>query len=159
MNGVSALFLGLLILQLILLVRIDLRERRIPNGLNLAIGITGLAYHLIISPHLTTLALYAALACVTLLVLWGTSLLIRKLNARAVVGLGDVKFLTAAAFWVGMDGSFLVLLIACLALLAGEIALSPWRGLRWNAPRPFGPMLAFGMITVIAFAMLNHHGV
>jgi len=43
-------------------------------------------------------------------------------------------------------------MIACLAAVAFSLAIAPWQGLDLRKMRPFGPMLAFGMIVVVTLS-------
>lgn len=148
MRPLDIVFTGLLILVLIPIVATDLRERRIPNWLNLALGLLGLAHVALRSPTLPAVAgaLATAIACGALLL--GTVWLLSRLDPRAVFGLGDIKFLVAASFWVGLQGSVAVLIVACLASIVAALAAAPWRGLRLRERQAFAPMLAIGLLVV-----------
>lgn len=124
---------------------IDLRHRIIPDALTLALlglglglagwrdGITGIGIGL----------LEAGLA-------YGLFRGLRALHARASgrigLGLGDVKFIAAAAAWTGLSGLPVLILAASLSALAaiGLMALAGRRFGRETA-LPFGPFLALGL--------------
>jgi leader peptidase (prepilin peptidase)/N-methyltransferase len=85
----------------------------------------------------------------------GTSYIVRLVNKSATIGWGDLKFLAACSLWVGVDGSVLVLVLACVFTLLLALAAAPWRGLDMRQMRPFGPMLALGMVVVVAAVFLR----
>ena len=66
------------------------------------------------------------------------------------LGLGDVKFLAAAAIWVGIAGIPTLLLIAALAALAaaGSLQLAGQQMTRQTV-LPFGPFLAAGLLLTL----------
>lgn len=150
MNAIDAMFLGVLVLLMIPVVLIDLRERRIPNMVNLALALTGLTHAILRDPRWITLAISLGQALVSLLVLVGTTWLMRRLTRQARIGWGDLKFLVAASFWVGLDGTVLVLLLASLLSLAVALVRAPWRGINLRELHAFGPMLAGGLLIVAA---------
>ena len=148
MAGLDFIALGLLVLLLLPVVVIDLRESRIPNLCNLALGVVGLAQALVRSPTLQTLGFTVGAGVVTFLLLAGTAWLMQKIDRNARIGWGDLKFLTAASLWVGVQGSLIVLVLASVVALLATLALAPWRGVKWREMRPFGPALAFGLLVV-----------
>jgi leader peptidase (prepilin peptidase)/N-methyltransferase len=148
MSAPNALFLGVLILLMIPVVVIDLRERRIPNWLNLAIAASGIVHGMWHDPSWRALGLMLFQAGLVTLLLIGTTVVLRMLSRGARIGWGDLKFLAAAALWVGMDGAVIVLLLASIGQLLVALAMAPWRGLRLREMQPFGPMLAGGLIVV-----------
>jgi leader peptidase (prepilin peptidase)/N-methyltransferase len=148
MAGLDFIALGLLVLLLLPIVLIDLRESRIPNLCNLALGAVGLGQAVVRVPALTTLAVGLAQAIITFLLLAGTAWLMQKIDRNARIGWGDLKFLTAASLWVGVQGSLIVLVLASVVALVATLALAPWRGVKWREMRPFGPALAFGLLVV-----------
>lgn len=148
MRPLDTVFLGLMLAVLVPIVASDLRQRRIPNTLNLTLGALGLAHTALRAPQPMAIALALGGAVITLVVLLGMRALMRLLDRRAVFGLGDVKFLVAASLWVGVQGSVAVMLVASLAAIAAALAAAPWRGLRLREAMPFAPMLAIGLLAV-----------
>ncbi|MGL4961424.1 MAG: prepilin peptidase [Inquilinus sp.] len=148
MAGLDFISLGLLVLLLLPIVLIDLRESRIPNICNLALAGGGLAQALVRSPTLQTLGLSLGVAVLTFLLLAGTAWVMQKIDRNARIGWGDLKFLTAASLWVGLQGSLVVLILASVMALMATLALAPWRGVKWREMRPFGPALALGLLVV-----------
>lgn len=165
-------FLGLLAALLVPAVMIDLRERRIPNWSVLAIASLGLLRAALAAAIRHDTPLYAAAlraaaggALIALLnAVFATMLiaaaawLLRTLSAGARIGMGDLKFLVAAAIWLGWDGSILVLGLASLLALLAALAEAPWRGLDLRRVRPFAPMLAASMFALAAFALVVRSG-
>ncbi len=153
MQGIDLVFLGLLILLLLPVVLIDLREHRIPNEWNLALALGGLAHALAVSFTWHSLGVTFANAGLTLLLLLAMSWLIGRINARAVIGMGDIKFLVAASFWIGLTGAMAVLLVASLLTVALSLLRSlSGRGMGWSEQRPFGPALAAALLLLTALA-------
>lgn len=148
MDGLEFIAIGVLLLLLLPIVLIDLRESRIPNICNLALALGGLAQALVRSPRLETLGIALAQAVLTFLVLAGTAWLMQRINRNARIGWGDLKFLTAASLWVGVQGSLMVLVLASVVALLATLAMAPWRGVKWREMRPFGPALAVGLLAV-----------
>jgi leader peptidase (prepilin peptidase)/N-methyltransferase len=148
MSGFDFIFLGLLVLLLLPIVLIDLRESRIPNVCNLALAAGGLVQALVRSPMLKTLFLSLGVAVLTFVLLAGTAWLMQKIDRHARIGWGDLKFLTAASLWVGLQGSLVVLILASVVALLATLAMAPWRGVKWREMRPFGPALAVGLLAV-----------
>jgi leader peptidase (prepilin peptidase)/N-methyltransferase len=148
MSGFDFIFLGLLVLLLLPIVLIDLRESRIPNVCNLALAAGGLVQAMVRSPTLKTLGLSLGVAVLTFVLLAGTAWLMQKIDRHARIGWGDLKFLTAASLWVGLQGSLVVLVLASVVALLATLALAPWRGVKWREMRPFGPALAIGLLAV-----------
>ena len=149
MAGLDIVFIGLLVIVLVPIAMTDLKERRIPNMLNLALGLLGFIHAMVsrlewhqAMVELRTVIL-AALAFVA------TAWIVQRINRQAKIGWGDLKFLTAASLWVGIDGSVAVLFVASIVSLLVALASAPWARLNWRQQRPFGPMLAVGMISVV----------
>jgi leader peptidase (prepilin peptidase)/N-methyltransferase len=66
------------------------------------------------------------------------------------LGLGDVKFLSAAGTWIGIAGLPTLLLIATLIALAaaGSLQLAG-RDMTRQTSLPFGPFLAIGLLLTL----------
>jgi leader peptidase (prepilin peptidase)/N-methyltransferase len=156
MAGLDFIFLGLLVLLLLPIVLIDLRESRIPNICNLALAVGGLAQALVRSPTLQTLGLSLGVAVLTFALLAGTAWVMQKIDRHARIGWGDLKFLTAASLWVGLQGSLVVLILASLVALLATLAMAPWRGVKWREMRPFGPALAVGLLAVTVTVFIRN---
>lgn len=114
---------------------IDIRERRIPDPLNAAIGAAGLAATWFLGRDLVA-ALIGAVAGYLAIV--GVNALFRRMRGRDGVGMGDAKLLGALGAWVMWWGLPFVVLIASTAGLA--VALL--RGAARGEMIPFGPFVA-----------------
>ncbi|WP_229183922.1 prepilin peptidase [Bradyrhizobium oropedii] len=133
---------------------IDLRHGVIPSWLNLAIAALGLA-NVVITDGTT--AAFTAMAIATLvgMLFWLLQRLYFAVRGVDGLGLGDVKFLAAAAIWVGALGVPTLLLIAALAALAvaGGLQLAG-REMKRQTSIPFGPFLALGLLLTPALQSL-----
>lgn len=158
MTGLDLIFLGLLVLILVPIAAIDLKERRIPNTLNLSLGALGVVHAMLKAPEWRQLILAVITIVLATLAFAGSSWLIQRVNTHAKIGWGDLKFLIAASVWVGLDGSVAILLIASIVSILTVLATSPWTRESWRTTRPFGPMLAIGMgvVVTLAFAAAPH---
>jgi leader peptidase (prepilin peptidase) / N-methyltransferase len=123
---------------------IDLRTRRIPDWLNAALALAGLAAtwaldFSIRGAALGMLAGYAALA--------GLAFAYRRLRGVDGIGLGDAKLLAAAGAWLGWRLLPYVVLIAAATGLA-FVAVQRLRGrtLKAQDALAFGPFLALGVL-------------
>ena len=94
----------------------DLRSRRIPNALVLALGLTGLGFALVANPAGPG-AVRALEGAATGLAIWLPFWLLRK------IGAGDVKLFAAAGLWLGPVGAVEAALVAALA---GGILTLAW---------------------------------
>ncbi|RZN30281.1 A24 family peptidase [Bradyrhizobium sp. Leo121] len=133
------------------LALIDFRHGIIPDGLNFTIAMLGVAQSMVfgnLTEGLETLGEAAAVAVIFLL-LRRLYFLLRQTEG---LGLGDVKFLAAAATWIGVTGIPTLLLIATLTALAtaGGLQLAG-RQMKRQTSMPFGPFLALGLLLTPAF--------
>ncbi|KMO15593.1 peptidase A24 [Methylobacterium platani JCM 14648] len=124
---------------------IDLRSRIIPDALNLALLLLGLS---VAAWREGAWGLGSALAeaAVAYALFRSLRALHARLTGRIGLGLGDVKFIAAAAAWTGLAGLPVLILAASLSALAGLglLALAGRRVGRDTA-LPFGPFLALGL--------------
>jgi leader peptidase (prepilin peptidase)/N-methyltransferase len=147
---IAAAFLVLLALASLLLAWIDLRRGIIPDWLNLAIAVLGLARIAITDDWPLALSA-AAEGILTGAIVWLLRWLYFRLRRRQGLGLGDVKLLAAAAIWVGIADIPMLLLVASLAALAaaGILHLAGEKMTRQTA-LPFGPFVALGLLATLA---------
>ncbi|MDF2810753.1 MAG: type 4 prepilin peptidase 1 [Microvirga sp.] len=126
---------------------IDSRWLVIPNALNAANAGGGLLFAAFAKtmPFLSYL-IGGALGVVALLALRSGY---RSIRGRDGLGLGDVKFMAGAGFWVGWQGLAPLLLVSALSALLfltlrGAVSghFDPQRQL------PFGPFLCAGTLTI-----------
>jgi leader peptidase (prepilin peptidase) / N-methyltransferase len=147
---IAVAFLVLLALASLLLAWIDLRRGIIPDRLNLAIAVLGLARIWILEDWVLALSA-AAEGVLTGAIVWLLRWLYFRLRQHQGLGLGDVKLLAAAAIWVGIAGIPMLLLVASLTALAaaGVLHLAGAKLTRQTV-LPFGPFLALGLLTTLA---------
>ncbi|WP_456638556.1 prepilin peptidase [Bradyrhizobium sp. USDA 10063] len=130
---------------------IDLRRGIIPDGLNLTISILGVVQAMVFGNPTDAFGALgeAAAVAVIFLLLRRLYFLLRQTEG---LGLGDVKFLAAAATWVGINGIPTLLLIATLTALAAAGGLQlAGRQVKRQTSMPFGPFLALGLLLTSAF--------
>ncbi len=137
---------GLLCLLCIVLAWIDIRYGIIPDWLNLAIAGLGLSKALIVDGPLA--GLEAACEGVAIgAAFWILRRLYFAFRKIQGLGLGDVKFLTAAGIWVGVAGLPVLLLVAATTALAcAGIMRLAGRPLTGQTSISFGPFLAIGLL-------------
>ena len=128
---------------------VDLRERIIPDGCNLALAGLGLAWAGLDGGAAVLAAAVQGLAAFAAFFLFRA--LYRGLRGRHGLGLGDVKFLGAAGAWVGLASLPPLLLLACGTALAA-LGIARWRGQAVSASLalPFGPFLVVGFFGALA---------
>ncbi len=127
---------------------IDGRRRIIPNRLNLALLGLGLAVAAGRAPDAVPLALARALATAGLAfaALWAVRAAHGRLRGRVGLGLGDVKFVAAAAPWTGLSGlPWMILAASVLALAVLAVAALAGRHVDGATRLPFGPFLVVGL--------------
>jgi leader peptidase (prepilin peptidase)/N-methyltransferase len=146
----AATFIALLCAASALLAVIDLRHGIIPNWLNLAIAVAGLARAVLLDGFAAALAAGSEGLAVGAIV-WLLRWLFFRLRKYQGLGLGDVKLLAASAVWIGIAGVPIQLLVASLSALAaaGVLQLSG-RVMTRQTSLPFGPFLALGLLTALA---------
>jgi leader peptidase (prepilin peptidase) / N-methyltransferase len=148
-------FLLLTLLTVLLCVAvIDSRQAIIPDWCNLVILFSGLGGTAAgQGPALAEAILAVLVACSVVLLLRHIFFICR---GQTGLGLGDVKFLSAAAAWTGFEGMPTLVLMASLSgmlylgvrMLLGLVVASDMR-------IPFGPHLAAGLAYVSIFGSLN----
>ena len=125
---------------------IDIRDGIIPDWLNVAVA--GLGLVRIMATGDASAALEAVGEGIAIgVAFWLLRRLYFAYRGIQGLGLGDVKFLTAAGIWVGVAGIPIVLLVATTAALAcaGVMQLSG-RALTARTSLSFGPFLAAGLL-------------
>jgi leader peptidase (prepilin peptidase) / N-methyltransferase len=141
------------IVTLLVLSIIDLRTWLLPNKLNLLFAILGIAFHA--SIHFTIFEpiqlLYGAMLGA------GTLLTIRFFGNRYygqdTLGLGDVKLLGAAGFWLGVEGVVLAMTIGAFMGILHGVGFALTRSMKEktkpNLKRlmiPAGPGFCMGIV-------------
>lgn len=148
MSPAEIIAAGALLLILLPIILFDLRERRIPNQLNLLLAATGLAYRACTAASWTALATTLLSALIVIAMFMGLIGAMKLLRRSGTLGLGDVKFLAAASIWVGFVGTTLVFVLASLFALIFTLARAPWRQLDFRAAIPFAPFLAISLALI-----------
>lgn len=137
---------ALLALFLLSVALIDLRTRRIPNLLNLAIALLGLAVTWLLGRDLIAALIGMAAGYGVLFVLSGFYF---RARGRDGIGLGDAKLMGAAGAWIGWMGlPFVLLLGSSLGLIS--VAIARLRGERIDGAHAiaFGPYLCAAIFVV-----------
>ena len=124
---------------------IDLRRRIIPDALTLALLALGLGLAGW-RDGMTGIGVGLVEAGLAYGLFWGLRALHARASGRIGLGLGDVKFIAAAAAWTGLAGLPVLILVASLSALAavGLMALAG-RTIGRETALPFGPFLALGL--------------
>ena len=155
MSAIDLIGAGVLILILLPIVAIDLRERRIPNGLNAVLAGAGLGYLATTAPSWMSV-LYGLIAPIAIIALFLALIgLMKVLKRPGTLGLGDVKFLAASSLWIGFVGSTLLFVVASVLALGFTLVRAPWRKLDLKAAIPFGPFLAAGLALIFLTTALT----
>jgi len=158
-NSEAFLFPGFFALLCLLcgaLAVIDLRRGIIPDGLNLSIAGLGLIQTFVIDGAMSAIeaAAQGVAAGAIFLLLRLLYFVLRKIDG---LGLGDVKFLAAAAIWIGLAGIPTLILIAAVTALAAAGGLQlAGQSMTRQSSLPFGPFLALGLLlTIVAEQWFN----
>jgi len=153
--GLSTILLALLALLLLVACWYDVRERTIPNLLNLAIALLAIPFWWSIG-----LALWPDIA-----VQIGVAAIVFALFAIAfavgAMGGGDVKLIGALALWLPFQAVLLLLFIMSMA--GGVLTLAYYLHHRFarrtdRLEIPYGLAIAFGGLWLISERFLNQFG-
>ena len=141
--------LALLCVLSAVLAWIDIRHGIIPDWLNLAVAGLGLVKIILTGDALAAIGALGEGAAIGA-AFWLLRRLYFSFRGIQGLGLGDIKFLGAAAIWVGAAGIPLVLLVATITALAcvGVAQLSG-RALSAQTSMSFGPFLAAGLLVTL----------
>lgn len=125
----------------------DVRFMLIPNGLNAALGAGGLLWTGLIA-HVLPL-LRAVEMILSAGVMLGVAWTYRKLRRRHGLGMGDVKFVAAAAAWIGgVYVPWLVLMASVSGLIAVGVLRLAGRDMDALSRLPFGPFLCGALVVI-----------
>lgn len=132
---------------LIMISRTDLREMRIPNVWNGALLGLGLLACVVVGHQTVGWALTSSI--VGLMILEAIRWIYRGVRNADGLGFGDVKFVAAAASWIGLEALPHMILAASVAALCWVSLKSMWGRTFDRATRvPFGPFLSMGLFAV-----------
>lgn len=136
-----------LICHLAIISWIDFRRSVIPNGLNVSLALSGLVVSIFFLDESMLRVLIGSGATIAVFLLVSSTY--SALRKRRGIGMGDVKFLGAAATWVGIIGIPWVILIASISGLMFIVSAS-MRGedVKTDSRLAFGPHLSLGLIVV-----------
>lgn len=129
---------------LLALAAIDIRTRRLPDMLNLALALSGLAVTAMIDTNL--IVEHLAAAAIGYAALVAVELAYRQLRGRDGLGRGDSKLLGAIGAWVGLQGLAACLFVAAASAIVFILVASRVRKteIRGDMAIAFGPFLALG---------------
>jgi leader peptidase (prepilin peptidase)/N-methyltransferase len=154
--SLSSIFGGMLATLLLALACADIRRMRLPDPLNILLAFTGLWHSLVLGLPTPADAGLGSLFGGGVFAFVGFAF--HRLRGYEGLGLGDVKFASAAGFWVGWQGIPVMILAAsiCALAFAALHALSQ-PGFDRRTQLPFGPFLCIG--TLLAwFLMISGQG-
>jgi leader peptidase (prepilin peptidase)/N-methyltransferase len=147
---IASISLVLLALASLVLAWIDLRRGLIPDWLNLAIAVFGLARAAMLDGWAAALSAGCE-GIVVGVIVWLLRQLYFMFRKFQGLGLGDVKLLAASGIWIGIAGVPLQLLVASLtALAAAAVMQFAGRSMTRQTAMPFGPFIALGLLVTLA---------
>ena len=143
---------------LVSIIDIDFRYKIIPDSLNLAIFLTGVAAlgaNAVVAAHPVDFIMGHGASALGGALLYGLgSWLLRQAGQimlkREAMGLGDVKFFTAAGFWLGLNANAASTLMMVSGISGIALALI-WKKRTGEAEVPFGPSLIIAFIGALWF--------
>lgn len=125
---------------------IDMRTMRIPDALNLALIVTGLAATWLLEKPMAPALIGVALGYGALFLI---NQLYRAARGRDGLGMGDAKLLAGAGAWLGWTGlPFVVLIGSALGLCFVAARRIAGRTLKPGDALTFGPFLCAAVLIV-----------
>jgi len=141
------------IILLIALSAIDLKHLILPDELNFALGITGIAFHLLTAYRFLELQHMLIGAAIGGGLLYTIRFFANKYYGRDTLGLGDVKLMIAAGLWLGIEGTLQATTVGAFAGLLHGLVYASYVSLKnktafsiRNLSIPAGPGFAAGII-------------
>lgn len=140
-------------LFLLALSLIDLKHWILPDELNAALAITGAAFHLFTAYRFLEIQDMLVGAVAGAGILYIIRFFANRHYGRDTLGLGDVKLIAAAGFWLGLEGTLEAITIGAFAGLLHGIIYAVYIS-RKNKTRltisnlsiPAGPGFAIGIL-------------
>jgi leader peptidase (prepilin peptidase)/N-methyltransferase len=138
---------------LVALSVIDLKHWILPDELNLALGVTGVAFHMLTAYRFFDIQDMLAGAALGAGLLYVIRFFANRHYDRDTLGLGDVKLLGAAGLWLGLEGTLQAITLGAFAGLLHGIVYAFYLSRKNNAPMtltqlsiPAGPGFAVGIL-------------
>lgn len=132
---------------------IDLMFGIIPDGLNLALGLVGLVW-LLLGGGDVFLGLVVASGMLAFSLF--LAIIYSKWRGRDMLGLGDVKFFTAAGLWLPI---MLLPWFLAAAGVIGTIVGLIWQRVSGNKESPFAPALCAALAGCLLYQLASLHAV
>ncbi len=140
---------------LIVLSAIDLKHWILPDELNFALGVAGILFHYASGYMFISIPMMLGGAALGAGLLYIIRFFANRHYERDTLGLGDVKLLGAAGFWLGVDGVLQAVTLGAVAGLVHGLCYAAYLRLRFKTPFsvselsiPAGPGFAIGILAV-----------
>lgn len=111
---------------LIALSVIDLKHWILPDKLNFALGVCGLAFHLASGYRFFSVPEILAGGLTGAGFLYGIRFFANRHYGRDALGLGDVKLMGAAGLWLGVEGILMAVTIGAFAGMIHGLLYAAW---------------------------------
>jgi prepilin signal peptidase PulO-like enzyme (type II secretory pathway) len=153
MEFLPLLFIIAALGTLITLSIIDLRTWLLPDPLNLLLALLGIGFHIVIGfkilpPHDLIFGALLGSGLLYIIRFFGN-----RIYKQDSLGLGDVKLLGAAGFWLGLEGVIAAITLGALAGVIHGIGIALYRSLtlreKFNLKQlalPAGPGFCVGIV-------------
>jgi leader peptidase (prepilin peptidase) / N-methyltransferase len=138
------IFLGFVTLTICLT---DFRTMIIPDWINATVAVTGAAASIFLFKQ--DWFVVAGVAAATGVLFMALAKSYQQARGVSGLGMGDIKFLTAASTWVGISGLPWLILFACIGALA-HVLVRQFAGheIARFTRIPFGPYLSVALVLV-----------